>query len=118
MDLSEFLLARIAEDETTAREALARASVYGNREVAWHWLRAVNGSSMWEPTNHSPARVLAECDAKWRIVEQHDGTHECPKDGDSSGWWDGEPCDVLRLLALPYADHPDYRQEWAALARL
>ena len=22
------------------------------------------------------------------------------------------PCATLRLLALPYADHPDYREEW------
>jgi hypothetical protein len=22
------------------------------------------------------------------------------------------PCDTLKLLALPYADHPDYRDEW------
>jgi hypothetical protein len=25
---------------------------------------------------------------------------------DSCGW------DTLRLLALPYADHPDFREEW------
>jgi hypothetical protein len=27
---------------------------------------------------------------------------------DAQGW----PCQTLRLLALPYADHPDYRPEW------
>jgi hypothetical protein len=46
-----------------------------------------------------PARVLAECAAKRRIVEMYAGQH-------------GQPY-VLHFLALPYADHPDYRQEWA-----
>ncbi|MCW2784040.1 MAG: hypothetical protein JWP74_557 [Marmoricola sp.] len=30
----------------------------------------------------------------------------CPKE-------DGQPCRALRLLALPYAQHPAYRAEWA-----
>ncbi|MFF7130415.1 DUF6221 family protein [Streptomyces sp. NPDC008240] len=24
----------------------------------------------------------------------------------------GQPCETLRLLALPYVNHPDYREEW------
>ena len=42
------------------------------------------------------ARVIAECRAKRRIVEAYGG----------AVW------PVLILLALPFADHPDYRQEW------
>lgn len=66
----------------------------------------------------SPAGVLAECDAKRRIVQQ-----VVPG---IDGLWDqieGEfgvgpsvPCEesalLLRLLALPYADRPGYREEW------
>jgi hypothetical protein len=105
--LADFLLARIAEDEADARRAAAAdglgpvwragtkwedmAGIYANggevadmpdTDVAPHIAR-------WDP-----ARVLAECDAKRRIVT------EC-------GW-----VTVMALLALPYADHEDYRQEW------
>jgi len=56
---------------------------------------------------HDPARVLAECSAKRRIVELGVCT-ACATEA--------QPCDhradTLRLLALPYADHEDYREEW------
>lgn len=63
---------------------------------------------------HDPARVLREIDAKRRIIAEHA----------LNGWVcstcdDGEvppqafPCPTLRLLALPYADRPGYRKEWA-----
>lgn len=63
---------------------------------------------------HDPARVLREIDAKRRILAEHA----------LNGWVcstcdDGEvppqafPCPTLRLLALPYADRPGYRAEWA-----
>lgn len=85
-----------------------------------------------------PARVLAECEAKRQIVAEHpevtvwstgesysgDRIDEpewfCGRCVDTSArqpWTDVDrveyPCPTLRLLALPYADHPDYRQEWA-----
>ena len=52
---------------------------------------------------HDPARVLAECAAKRLILRI---------------WFESEFCerdvmnDVIDALALPYADHPDYREEW------
>lgn len=67
---------------------------------------------------HDPARVLAEVDAKRRIIAEHRGSGvTCPRcslgaeDGQVVYWRD--PCATLRLLALPYADHPEYRPEWA-----
>jgi hypothetical protein len=61
---------------------------------------------------HDPARVLAEVDAKRRVVALW---REEPAAADLT--WDGGWCnavdEVLRLLALPYRDHPDYRAEWA-----
>ena len=87
MNLSEFLLARIAEDEMQARKHLLDADRHG-------W-----GSY--------PARVLAECDAKRRIVELADRD-----DNWRYGMHSEAIGEVLRLLALPYADHPDYREEW------
>ena len=77
---------------------------------------------------HDPARVLAECEAKRRIVEIHPdehGTCFACSDGDDGGCSDPEccgsgpipmfkdwPCPTLRWLALPYADHEQYRDEW------
>jgi hypothetical protein len=68
-----------------------------------------------------PARALAEVAAKRAMIDLHDpGTTTTP-------WWCAScldtaspepdlmalaPCPVLRLLALPYADQPGYREEW------
>jgi hypothetical protein len=63
---------------------------------------------------HDPARVLREVEAKRRIVDLHVAAHAqfadygTPRDGAQDAL-----DDVLRLLALPYSDHPDYRAEWA-----
>ena len=62
--------------------------------------------------------MLAEVAAKRRIVDLHADDHECPVadpelDGDAvTGIYTGD-CPTLRLLFLPYADHPDYQPEWA-----
>lgn len=69
-------------------------------------------------TVHDPAFVLADCLGKRLIVGDHDSVHECPsgpnlvadpdhEDGDYGG-----PCDTLRALAMPFADHPEFRDEW------
>ncbi|MFJ6566246.1 DUF6221 family protein [Streptomyces sp. NPDC091292] len=51
---------------------------------------------------HDPARVLREIDAKRRVLNT---LHE--EGGDRMF------ADIFHLLALPYADRPGYRQEWA-----
>lgn len=105
MRLTEFVLARLSEDEESARE----------------WA-ADEGAYIWDRSPVDPTRMLAECEAKRRIVEAHKpyrriyglGCDVClqPRHlpADAPGW----PCLTLRLLALPYADHPDYQQEWRA----
>lgn len=61
---------------------------------------------------HDPARVLAEVEAKRRIVflatqiPALTAKHN-PFQNDADGW-----AETLKQLALPYADHPDYREEW------
>ena len=79
MTLTEFLLARIAEDEAAAR----RVAVVGSCEPGYR-----------------PARVLAECEAKRRIVKTAEG-------GLTSS------SAAVQFLAAVYSDHPDYRAEWA-----
>ncbi|MFF5972241.1 DUF6221 family protein [Streptomyces sp. NPDC012769] len=68
---------------------------------------------------HDPARVLAEVDAKCRTLARHalspaEGDPERPWDNVDDCQYDGDPwpCDDLRDLALPYADHPDYEEAW------
>ena len=96
-DLTAFLLARIAEREAEAR----RVARVGSCEPAYR-----------------PAEVLAECEAKSRIVDLHvisgrgHGSCATCTDSDYLGLVDEGPCDTLRALALPYADHADYRPEW------
>jgi hypothetical protein len=97
-DLAEFLLARIAEDE----------AAYESAYVAY-----LDGFPF------TPTRVLAECEAKRRIVEQCKEwlsygpvkSWETDRGEDAALSEDAAPT-VLRLLALPYTNHPDYREEW------
>lgn len=63
-----------------------------------------------------PARVLAECQAKRRIVEEWKAIDLSVGDAVDRLLGGGEKAGLaltMRLLALPYADHDDYRQEWA-----
>jgi hypothetical protein len=71
---------------------------------------------------HDPARVLLDINAKRQLVslhakdKDHDGCTICDNGNNScgcmSGWYWKYPCDTLKILALPYADHPSYRAEW------
>jgi hypothetical protein len=122
-NLDQFLLARIAEDKRIATDA----ALASGRE---QWTVADLPHS--EPphdqpaehvSRHDPARVLAECDAKRRLVQacrdsrpdlrflgaRPPGLADFPL----------SPSDqhqlaavILALLALPYADHSEYRKEW------
>jgi hypothetical protein len=56
-------------------------------------------------------RVLAECEAKRRIVSftiDDDGLYL----EDYSGALSTATDRILRFLASVYADHPDFREEW------
>lgn len=106
---TDFLLARIAGDEEAAREF---AAVLLTRELE------PDSGSITFPFEEAggpgdPSRVLARCKADRRIVELHQGcgygTGFCDDGG--HGWDDGG-CANLALLALPYADHPDYDETW------
>ena len=120
--LTEFLLARIAEEEAVAE-------------------RAGSFTPWTEPFQHDnyghltiqPARVLQECEAKRKIVEAHPLVTERSR---LAAVWTGPtpgvacetcggnpvdsralledigPCDTLLALATVYSDHPDFRDEW------
>jgi hypothetical protein len=96
--LTEFLLARIAEDEVAAREPQWLALEYGVDSAG----RAAFSS-----------RVLAECEAKRRIVEELSPAVDYDRDRFIvQSTLEAAATASLRFLALPYADHPDYREEW------
>jgi hypothetical protein len=124
-DLIQWLRVQLDEDERIARAATqgpwslndgsiiaadgteviaggrssGRASVFGSTADALHIVE------------QDPVRVLREVDAKQRLLYEFEqrGNHlrrtELPPTG---GVWD----DLLRMLALPYADRPGYRDEW------
>ena len=111
MDLAEWLLARIAEDEARA----FRWPDTLDPPPSGHpfWLDTL-GHPIYEPR----PRVLAECAAKRAIVELHSVDHGCPDLSQMDSYtWVNAPCNAncttLRLLALPYVDEPGYRPEWA-----
>jgi hypothetical protein len=67
---------------------------------------------------HDPARVLREIDAKRRLLDLHARAHhQCVAEDGPTQWHVKDPCATLRLLALPYADRPGYREEWAPTGR-
>jgi hypothetical protein len=104
--LAEFLLARIADDETVARRNWDGLPVQ-----AW----SLNDDEGFASVCIAAPRVLAECEAKRRVAAEHTANYNgntCAvcADPDLRGLpW---PCPTLRLLALPYVDHPDFRSEW------
>jgi len=118
--LTDFLLARIADDEAAARAAVGSSSVEWQADryrviFGGEWEVAdANVQTAAHIARHDPARVLAECEAKRRIVEDlalpYIAERRRLMNGQPS-WGDEHPT-LLLLLALPYADHPDMRPEW------
>ena len=85
MDVKEFLLARIAEDEEHAGRFV---DLFPEGDMAPLF-----------------RRVLAECAAKRAIIEAHD------LDDRRTDLHVSEP--LLGILAAVYSDHPDYQEEWS-----
>lgn len=110
MTLTEFLLARIAEDEAV------RVAVIGHRAYADGLDIEVQRFNAW----FCPARLRVEGEAKRRIIELHTRTepdeHECAGDFTGYSLTDPElsPCLTMLLLASVYAWHDDYMPEWAS----
>jgi hypothetical protein len=119
LTLTEFLLARIAEDERAAQDAVVERDTifpngaYGTPELAM-WAEVDTGVPC---VGIEPDRALAECEAKRRIVEAADRAQRSlerrarPATDAISGHVIAFR-EVVGYLALPYADHPDFRQEW------
>jgi len=122
VDMIDFLLARIDEDEDLAQLAID-AHGRGHR-----WRGPGHPAVDPHIVHWNPWRVLSGCVTKRLIMAAHrdagpgvDGdaapedalkAHVCATcsehDGTSTAW----PCYTLRVIALDYVDHPEYRWEW------
>lgn len=124
-DLVGFLKARLDEDERLARGHRQPSPSWGDFDMDGELRDDVNaGTVAYIPhagdrahiARHDPARVLADVDAKRRTVDRHAqcGTGSGYCDDGGHGWDGGDVlgCADLADLALPYADHADYREGW------
>ena len=114
MTLTEFLLTRIAEDERLVAEYPGLTPGFPPKwELGLYY---EDGIAM--TLTVSAARVRAECEAKRRIVKAYPEEVDMIPVSDGLGPVEYEVPglryvpDALRLLALPYAGHPDYDKDW------
>jgi Family of unknown function (DUF6221) len=118
MTLTEFLLARIAEDEAVARAAIEAGGAPASASRIFTSLLRPTGT-----VEVPPDRVLAECAAKRAIVATTTATAALvlalPDSTDQEFVVRAGARGALSafetacaLLALPYADHPDYDEAW------
>lgn len=121
--LPEFLLARWAEREASARALMRRAQDHHLKVREPRLLgREIPGWHDWPDVEALCAEVLADLEAKRRIMELHGSLNGygfrivCVSCVDQlTGAGDNQilfPCPTLRLLALPFAGHEDYQPEW------
>ena len=115
MTITEFLNARLDEDEAVARAGMSEPAYphYGDTAAHETLEMALNEGCAEEGAAHFrrwlPARVLAEVEAKRDLMAMAD-----PNDywDDGGNGMSAHADDILRHLALPYADHPDYDEAW------
>jgi hypothetical protein len=126
-DLDTWLLEQIAADEAAARSAFAghnqawptwsaRSGVLATGEGDIDDLIVINDAPIARHmATWDPARALAECETKRRIINMW---RKAVPLGPMSLRSVSEHAryvaldEVIGLLALPYADRPGYREEW------
>lgn len=122
--LDEFVTARLDEDKAIAKRACDgpwRARLYNGDMQVVDFEDDLVATTPYDDNEHiarfDPVRVLAEVEAKRRIVELTDEINGLDWTVQQEfGWPEEGYVDagdrVLRLLALPYADHPDFDPAW------
>ena len=102
-DHTEWLLTQIDADEQQAHEHIA------------YWGKPTEGRPLagdeYDCMSIGSDRVLAECEAKRRIIAIH-GEGGDPCDAHDPITLKTVPCDTLRAQTLPYASRPGIRPEW------
>lgn len=100
LTITDFLWARIAEDEERARKALWLDGYFAASELSREW-RYVHLSY-----GIDGQRALAECKAKREVVDECERSILNDKDSRTAEW-------IAAQLATVYASHPDYNPAWA-----
>jgi hypothetical protein len=103
-DLTEFLLARVAEEEQMAVQSLQIS------------LQGANLVSLGKPDAPPimilhPDRVMAECEAKRHIAERTSVPPQMYAEPEELAAYD-EAVYICRILAAIYDEHPDYDEAW------
>ena len=108
MTLADFLMERIAEDEAEQFPYQCPCDL------------TVDGLH----SSSCPEWVFAQCEAKRRVVESMEGGLSMADRVRGASWWGRRRMSrhtvgvslaadvVLRELAVPYAGHADYQNEW------
>ena len=117
LTVTEFVLARIAEDESAAREVILPGPwtctgglVTHVSDVGTIWIVAEHvGEDGPHIARHDPARVLAQCAAMRKIVEDREHIATIPGHGAMLAHADF----VLRQLTSIWSDHPDFDPAWS-----
>lgn len=140
MTIEDFLLARIAEEESAARLAgeiqawrTNTFDSYLTKDGSYLLTIDLDQADCAEYWNHavrwSPQRVLAECAAKRAIVQRYVENLDRAMAYRNPRWRDAmndsdriehrlqearlaTSFEDCRTLATIYADHPDYREDW------
>lgn len=136
MNITDFLHARIEEEETKAQQLfddlsnqirdeklrpddrgpytptrLLKSSLWAQYDGQTRWRNFARGQHIADLAN--PTRILAECEAKrkiiadWEAAEKSAGNYPTIDAGYALG------LEVaVQHLAATYSNHPDYNQEW------
>lgn len=108
-DLVQFLRDRYDDEAAEARAAEKRTTTT-RRMIQGQWVEDTVQPPEWRRSAWPPARVLAEIDAKREVLRLASAArdyHETFMSGFAA-----EMEKALRLYAVPYADHPGYRDAW------
>lgn len=109
MSITEFLLARVSETEQQHNPGGGAHFDYEDDSLhtisCGYWQRETDVVC----DCYGPARVLAECAAKRAVVDLVEATNN--PDVPADAWTVAK--EAVRLLAIPYRDHPDYDPSWA-----
>jgi hypothetical protein len=129
-DLVTWLRAQLDDDERVARAADSGRWLPEDKGITFEYraddfhdgeaqarLVADTRANQWHIARWDPARVLAEVDAKRRILDRYEDAlarQQDPEHSQVAAHVQVEEYEdwILPSLALPYADRPGYRDEW------
>lgn len=115
-DLVAFIRARLDEDaEHVSRLHTLKVELAERHQEPWSKAKLENDALL--ELGAFSRQLRYDVDAKRQIIAEHrvidDRCHVCTaihREGQARRF--RAPCPTLRLLATPYAWHPDYRESW------